>query len=82
MLLQSVRAVGCGLVAGTALALGLATALMSLPAAAQIGEVVHLFDPVAYAASLACIVTACTLAALIPALRAARIDPMKTLRQE
>ena len=65
-----------------ALAAGLAIVLMSTPAAAQIGGVVHVFDPVAYAASLACIVTACALAALIPALRAARIDPMTTLRQE
>jgi ABC-type lipoprotein release transport system permease subunit len=55
---------------------------MSTPAASTIGKIVHVFDPVAYAASLACIVTGCVLAALLPALRAARIDPMRTLRQE
>jgi predicted permease len=82
VLRQSLRAVGFGLAAGSALAVALATALMATPAAAQIGQVVHVFDPVAYAASLACIVTACVVASLIPALRAARIDPMVTLRQE
>jgi ABC-type antimicrobial peptide transport system permease subunit len=43
---------------------------------------VHLFDPVAYIGGLLWIVAACTCAALIPALRAARIDPMKALRQD
>jgi ABC-type antimicrobial peptide transport system permease subunit len=43
---------------------------------------VRLFDPAAYAASLVCIVTACACAALIPALRAGRIDPVTALRQE
>ena len=56
--------------------------LMSTPAASQIGAIVRVFDPVAYGASLLCIVMACVLAASIPALRAARIDPMTTLRQE
>ena len=48
----------------------------------MIGSSVRLFDPVAYAASLLCIVTACACAALIPALRAARIDPVGALRQD
>ena len=39
-------------------------------------------DPVAYVASLLVIVAACLLAAWIPAARAARLDPMRTLRQE
>jgi ABC-type antimicrobial peptide transport system permease subunit len=82
VLRQSVRPVGFGLLAGTAMAVGLAIVLMSTPAAEQIGAIVHVFDPVAYAASLACIVTACVVAGLIPALRAARIDPMAALRQE
>jgi len=42
---------------------------------------VRIFDPVAYSASLLSIVTACTCAALIPALRAARIDPVRALKQ-
>jgi len=39
-------------------------------------------DPFAYAANLTCIVIACALAALIPAVRAADIDPLQMLRQE
>jgi predicted permease len=82
VLFQSARPVAFGLVAGAALAGTLAIALMSTPAASQISEMVDVLDPVAYLASLLCIVTACLLAASIPALRAARIDPMTTLRQE
>jgi ABC-type lipoprotein release transport system permease subunit len=37
---------------------------------------------VAYAASLLVIVTACILAASVPAVRAARLDPIATLRQD
>jgi ABC-type lipoprotein release transport system permease subunit len=43
---------------------------------------VRLLDQVAYAASLFCIISACALAALIPACRAARVDPVATLRAE
>ncbi len=94
VLRQSLRQVGVGLIVGGGLACGLATLLMSTPAAApatvlstpsymaRIGGIVDVFDPLAYAASLLCIVTACALAASIPALRAARIDPIATLRQE
>jgi ABC-type lipoprotein release transport system permease subunit len=56
--------------------------LLASPAAAGIGDVVHLFDPVAYVASLLIIVAACLGAASIPATRAARLDPSRTLRQE
>lgn len=82
VLSQSIRPVGFGLLAGAGLAAALGIALMATPAASVIGEVVQVFDPVAYAASLLCIVTACALAALIPAWRAARIDPIETLRQD
>jgi ABC-type antimicrobial peptide transport system permease subunit len=82
VLSQSVRPVGVGLVVAGGLFVGLATVLMATPTAATIGEVVHVFDPMSYAGSLTCITAACVLAALIPALRAARMDPMKTLRQE
>jgi ABC-type antimicrobial peptide transport system permease subunit len=43
---------------------------------------VRLFDPVAYAASLLCIVTTCGCAALVPTLRAGQIDPIAALRQD
>jgi ABC-type antimicrobial peptide transport system permease subunit len=71
-----------GLLAGAGLAATLATVVLASPAGAMIGEIVHVTDPVAYAASLLVIVAACLLAAWIPASRASRVDPMKTLRQE
>jgi predicted permease len=82
VLSQSLRPVGIGLVAGSGLAAALAIVLMSTPAASQIGAVVHVFDPVAYAASLLLVVTTCVLAASVPALRAASIDPIATLRND
>jgi predicted permease len=82
VLAQSFRPVGFGLLTGGGLAAALGIALMSTPLAAQIGEAVHLFDPVAYASSVFVIISACAVAALVPALRAARIDPIVTLRQD
>jgi len=52
VLSQSLRPVGIGLAAGGAFAAALATALMATPAASAIGSVVHVFDPIAYIASL------------------------------
>ena len=61
----------------------LAALLLATPAAAAgIGEIVHVLDPVAYAVSLFIIIAACLVAASIPATRAARLDPALTLRQE
>ena len=82
VLSQSAGPVGIGLLLGVCLAAALGAALLATPAAAHVGSTVRLFDPVAYAASLLCIVTACACAALIPALRAGRIDPVAALRQE
>ena len=82
VLSQSLRPVGIGLVAGGGLAAALAIVLMATPAASEIGNIVHVFDPVAYVASLLIIVTSCALAASVPALRAARIDPIATLRKD
>ena len=79
---QSARPVGIGLLLGSSLTAALGAALLAAPGAEQIGSVVRLFDPVAYAASLLCVVTACACAALIPALRAGRIDPIAALRQD
>jgi ABC-type lipoprotein release transport system permease subunit len=45
-------------------------------------QVVRLFDPVAYTTSFLAIVAASACAALIPAVRAGRIDPVVTLRQD
>ena len=82
MLSQTTRPVSYGLVAGAGFAATLATVLIAMPAGALITQIVHITDPVAYAASLIVIIAACLAAAWIPASRAARVDPMKTLRQE
>jgi hypothetical protein len=82
VLSQSIRPVGAGLVIGAGSAAGLAALLLATPAAAAIGQIVPVLDPVAYAASLVVIVAACLVAAAIPATRAARLDPTRTLRQE
>jgi MacB-like periplasmic core domain/FtsX-like permease family len=82
VLSQSIRPVGFGLLAGGGMAAGLATVLMSTPAASEIGNTVRVLDPLAYAVSLLVIVGACGLAGLIPTLRAARVDPIATLRND
>jgi predicted permease len=82
VLSQSIRPVGIGLLAGGGLAAALAIVLMATPMASEIGNLVRFFDPVAYVASLLVIVTSCLLAVSVPALRAARIDPIATLRKE
>ena len=71
-----------GLLAGAGLAATLATVLIATPLGALLAVIVHVADPVAYAASLLVIIAACVIAAWIPASRAARVDPMQTLRQE
>jgi hypothetical protein len=82
VLSQSIHPVGFGLFIGGGSAFGLAALLLATPAAATIGEIVHVFDPVAYAVSLLIIIAACLVASSIPATRAARLDPTQTLRQE
>jgi putative ABC transport system permease protein len=82
ILSQATRPVMYGLLAGAGLAATLATALVATPTGALIAEIVHITDPVAYAASLIVIIAASLTAAWIPATRAARVDPMRTLRQE
>ena len=82
VLSQSARPVGIGLLIGGSVPAALGGVLLATPAAEQIGSTVRLFDPVTYAAGLVCIVAACACAALIPALRAAGIDPSGALRQD
>ena len=82
VLWQSVRPVGFGLLAGGGLAAALAIVLISTPVASEIGNTIRVLDPLAYAASLLIIVTSCVVAASVPALRAARIDPIATLRKD
>lgn len=78
---QTTRPVVAGLIAGAALAAALATAVLATPFGALISQIVHVTDPVAYLLSLGVIVAVCLLAAWIPAARAAKVDPMRSLRQ-
>jgi hypothetical protein len=82
VLLQSARPVGIGLLLGAGLTAGLGGLLLAMPAAEAIGSTVHLLDPFAYLASVLAVVATCACAALIPALRAGRIDPVAALRQD
>jgi predicted permease len=82
MLWQTARPVMYGLAAGAGLAMTLTTALLSTEFGAFISGIVRVTDPIAYAASLLVVVAGCLLAVWIPATRAARVDPMHTLRQE
>ena len=82
MLSQTTRPVLFGLAAGAGLAGVLAIALLASPVGELIGEIVHVTDPIAYASSVIVIIAACLAAAWIPATKAARVDPMRTLRQE
>jgi predicted permease len=79
---QSTRPVGVGLLVGGGSAAALASLLLATPAAAAIGEIVHVLDPAAYAVSLLIIIAACLVAAAVPAFRAARLDPTRALRHE
>jgi predicted permease len=79
---QILKPVAAGLLAGACAAAGTTVLLMATPLAASIRASVLVFDPLAYALSLATIVAACVLAGAVPALRAARIDPIATLRQD
>jgi hypothetical protein len=79
---QAIRPVVIGLSAGTALAAALTTAMLSMPVAALISDVIPVFDLGAYLGSVFVVVTACSIAALVPALRAARTDPMVSLRAQ
>jgi predicted permease len=82
VLWQTIRPVGIGLAIGALAAAGLAALLLASPAAAGLGEVVRVLDPVAYAAAVVIVVAACLVAASIPAARAAKLNPTEALRQE
>jgi len=82
ILAQLAGPVGLGLFVGSSLTAAFGAALLATPGAEPIGSVVRLFDPVAYAGSVLCILTACASATLVPAVRAGRIDPIAALRQE
>lgn len=80
VLSQVAKPVGVGLAVGAGLALALGIVLLST--VAPIGQFVRLLDPIAYLASLSIIVAACLAAAWVPTMRAAHLDPMKSLRRD
>jgi predicted permease len=82
VLSQMAGPVGIGLLLGVSLTGALSAALLATLDSGAIGSIVRLFDPVAYLASLFAIVAACACAALIPTLRAGRIDPIAALRHD
>ena len=82
MLAQTARPVLYGLAAGAGLAATLATVLLLTPFGAFISQIVHVTDPVAYLVSVLIIIAACVAAAALPAAGAARLDPMRALREE
>jgi predicted permease len=82
ILSQSMRPVVIGLVAGGGLAAAVATVLLTTSVAAEIGDVVNVADPVAYVAGVLVVITSCVIAVSVPALRATRIDPIATLRND
>ena len=59
-----------------------AIVLLSTPIAETMATLVQPFDPLAYSAGLGIIAATCLVAAFLPARRAARIDPIATLRAE
>jgi putative ABC transport system permease protein len=73
---KSLRAVGVAVVAGLALSLAFGRALTTMLYG------VSPFDPMTLASVVALVVGIAAVAAAIPALRASRIDPMETLREE
>lgn len=79
---QAMRPVAGGVLAGGGIALALAVVLLSTPLAGPIGTMVRAFDPLAYAGGAAVITGTCLAAAMLPAKRAARIEPMATLRAD
>jgi predicted permease len=80
VLSQSLRPVSSGLAVAGGLAVAVAIVLTAT--ATELRGWMHLLDPVAYLASLLVIVTSCVMAVSVPALRAARIDPIATLRKD
>jgi ABC-type antimicrobial peptide transport system permease subunit len=82
VLSQSIRPVGLGLVVGGAAAAGLAKLLLLTGGGETIGHIVQVLDPVAYGGSLLIIISACLVAASIPTVRAARLNPMLALRRQ
>jgi putative ABC transport system permease protein len=77
MLRQSMRLVIIGVVAGLSLGVPMAFGMRALFVAP-----VNAIDPVAFLPAMTLLVVVGALASIIPALRASRVDPIATLRQD
>jgi predicted permease len=77
---QTIKPVGIGMVIGAGLALAMGIVLLTT--LEPIGTIVKVLDPVSYVSGLLLIATACALAAWVPTMKAAHIDPVKSLRHE
>ena len=83
VLSQTARPVGLGLVTGSGIATAIGIVIMATAEPRLGGRlIIDVLDPLAYIAGTLVILTACAVAALIPARRAARIDPVAALRQD
>jgi predicted permease len=78
VLAQCLRLAAIGIAIGSALALAAARVLSAFSAAITF----DVFDRVAYLGAMAVVLAACLAAAFIPARRAARVDPITTLRYD
>ena len=76
VLRQSLRLAVCDVLIGAALALAASLLLSSLL------TMIDAFDRQAYAMAILCVVVCCLAAAFFPSLRAARVDPVRTLRHD
>ncbi len=78
VLTQCLRLAGIGIAIGSALALAAARILAAFSAAITF----DVFDRVAYLGAIAVVLSACLAATFFPARRAARVDPITTLRYD
>jgi hypothetical protein len=76
MLKQSIGIAGIGILAGSALALGMSKAL------ASVLVMINTFDAMAYIGGASLVLGACMAAAYLPSRRASRVDPLRTLRYD
>jgi len=73
---------GAGIVTGLGISLGVAAAIWALPVLDNLLFGVSRSDPVSYGIAIAIVLTVALAASLLPARRAAAVDPMVALKQD